>query len=145
MEYFTQFGYLGILLSSFLAATLLPFSSEAVLGFLLFKGMDPTILIGLATVGNVLGALVNYTAGFWGSTLLARRVLKLSEDDFVKAEKRFKKYGLLSLFFAWVPVVGDPLTLAAGVLRVNIPIFLLLVTAGKLARYLVVGYAVLWR
>jgi len=145
MEYFTQFGYLGILLSSFLAATLLPFSSEAVLGFLLFQGLDPTLLIGLATVGNVLGALCNYAAGFWGGTLVARKVLKLSEADFVKAEHRFKKYGVFSLLFAWVPVVGDPLTLAAGVLRINIPLFLVLVTAGKLARYLMVGYAVLWR
>jgi membrane protein YqaA with SNARE-associated domain len=144
MEYFAQFGYVGIFLVSFLAATILPFSSEVVLGFLLLKDLNPTALISVATFGNVLGALVNYATGFWGSTFLAQRVFKIPQDDFIKAEKRFKKYGVFSLFFAWVPVIGDPLTLVAGVLRINIILFLVLVTAGKLIRYLVVGYAVLF-
>lgn len=143
MEYFTQLGYLGLFLSSFLAATLLPFSSEAVLGFLLLKDLDPTLLISLATLGNVLGSLFNYAVGLWGSTLLVGKFFRIPEDEFIKAEKRFRKYGVLTLLFAWVPVIGDPLTIAAGALRINILTFLVLVTAGKLARYLAVGYAVL--
>ncbi len=143
MDYFAQFGYFGLFLSSFLAATLLPFSSEAVLGFLLFKDLDPTLLISLATLGNVLGSLFNYAVGLWGRTLLAGRLFRVREDEFIKAEERFRKYGVLSLLFAWVPVIGDPLTIVAGALRIDILAFLALVTAGKLARYLAVGYAML--
>ena len=67
----------------------------------------------------------------------------MSDDDFALAEQRFKKYGLISLCFAWVPVIGDPLTVIAGVLRVNITWFLVLVTIGKLLRYVLVSYITL--
>jgi len=72
------------------------------------------------------------------------KVLKIPEKDFVKAEERFKKYGLISLFFAWVPLIGDALTVVAGVLRVNIFWFFVLVASGKLIRYIVVSYLVLY-
>lgn len=140
---FAELGYPGLLLASFLAATLLPLSSEVVLSALLLGGWNPAALVTVATAGNVLGAFANYALGYWGSKALARKVLKVSETEFEKAEARFRKYGLLSLLFAWVPVIGDPLTLVAGVLRVNLLWFLVLVTAGKLLRYLVVSYMVL--
>jgi membrane protein YqaA with SNARE-associated domain len=67
----------------------------------------------------------------------------MSEDDFARAEQRIVKYGIFSLFFAWVPVVGDPLTVIAGVLRVRLRWFLILVTAGKLLRYIIVSLMML--
>jgi len=67
----------------------------------------------------------------------------MSEDDFVRAEQRFVKYGILSLCLAWVPIIGDPLTVMAGVLRVRLQWFLILVTAGKFLRYVVISYMVL--
>ncbi len=143
MEYFTEFGYIGLLTASFLAATILPLSSEAVLGLLLLNDLNPIILISFATFGNVLGSLVNYAIGFWGSTFFVEKVLKISENNFTKAEQRFGKYGVLSLFFAWVPIIGDPLTVVAGVLRVNILLFFILVTSGKLIRYIAVSYTIL--
>ena len=85
---------------------------------------------------------MNYAAGYWGSVLFIRRFLRVSEEAAGRALRRFEKWGVLSLLFAWVPVVGDPLTLAAGVLRVRISLFLILVAAGKLTRYIVVGWAV---
>ena len=143
MEYFTEFGYVGLFFASFLAATILPLSSEVVLSFLLLNHLNPIILVSVATFGNVLGALVNYAIGFWGSILLIRKVLKISEGEFVKAKQRFQKYGVFSLLFAWVPVIGDPLTVVAGVLKINILIFFILVTSGKLIRYVIISYLIL--
>ncbi|MCP4368097.1 MAG: DedA family protein [Deltaproteobacteria bacterium] len=143
MEYFTEFGYVGLFLASFLAATILPLSSEIVLSFLLLNHLDPIILVSVATVGNVLGAFVNYAIGLWGSIFLIRKVLKISEDEFVKAKQRFQKYGVFSLLFAWVPVIGDPLTVVAGVLKINILIFFIMVTSGKLIRYIIISYTIL--
>ncbi|HIE39884.1 MAG TPA: DedA family protein [Thiomicrorhabdus sp.] len=143
MEFFTELGGLGLFLSAFLAATILPLSSEIVLSFLLRSGLDPILLIALATAGNVLGSLVNYVIGFWGSTFVIDKVLRISEVQFKKTEQRFRRFGTWSLLFAWVPIIGDPLTLIAGVLRVNIAWFLVLVILGKLGRYIVVAYVVL--
>ena len=143
MEYFTEFGYAGLFLASFLAATILPLSSEVVLSFLLLNGLNPTLLVSVATVGNVLGALVNYAIGLWGGVFLVQKILQVSETESIKAQQTFKKYGVFSLFFAWVPIIGDPLTVVAGVLKINIMIFLILVTTGKLIRYVVISYLVL--
>lgn len=143
MEYFTELGTLGLFISAFLAATILPLSSELVLSALLLSGLSPTMLVIVATAGNVLGSLTNYALGYWGGAVVVKKWLKMSEADFLRAEKRFKKYGMLSLCFAWVPIIGDPLTVIAGVLRIRLHWFLLLVTAGKLLRYIVISYMVL--
>ncbi|MBW2249898.1 MAG: DedA family protein [Deltaproteobacteria bacterium] len=143
MEYFTEFGYIGLFFASFLAATILPLSSEVILSFLLLNNLNPTILVSVATFGNVLGSFVNYSIGVWGSIFFVRKFLKISEDEFVKAKQRFQKYGVFSLFFAWVPVIGDPLTVVAGVLKINLLIFFIMITSGKLIRYVVISYAIL--
>lgn len=142
MEYFTELGYFGLFVSAFLAATILPLSSEVVLSALLLSDLSPVALVAIATTGNVLGSLVNYALGYWLSLEVIKRWLRISEAEFVRAEQRFVKYGLFSLCFAWVPVIGDPLTLIAGVLRIRLFWFVVLVTAGKLARYMVISYLV---
>lgn len=143
MEHFSDLGYAGLFLSAFLAATILPLSSELVLSALLLGGLSPTTLVIVATTGNVLGSLTNYALGYWASKVMVKKWLRMSEDDFVRAEQRFVKYGMFSLCFAWLPVVGDPLTVMAGVLRIRLRWFLLLVTAGKLMRYVVISYLAL--
>ena len=143
MEFLTELGVFGLFVSAFLAATILPMSSEVILVALLLAEINPALLVVVATIGNVLGSVTNYAIGFWGGTFLQRKVLKVSEAEFEKSERRFRKYGTLSLLFAWVPIIGDPLTLIAGVLRVNIFLFLVLVTFGKLGRYVVVAYVTL--
>lgn len=142
MEYFSDLGYVGLFVASFLAATILPLSSEVVLSALLLSGLPPVALIIIATTGNVLGSLVNYALGYWGSLAIVKKWLKMSEQEFVRAEQRFVKYGMVSLLFAWVPVIGDPLTVIAGILRIRLMWFVVLVAAGKLARYVVVSYLV---
>lgn len=143
MDAFIDLGYLGLFSASFLAATILPLSSEVVLSYLLLNAYDPFLLNAVATCGNVLGSLANYGLGYWGSIFLAQKVLRMSEDALSAAGQRFKKYGVYSLFFAWVPVIGDPLTVTAGILKINVLMFLVLVTAGKLLRYVILSYAIL--
>lgn len=125
--------------SAFLAATILPVSSEIVLAALLTQEFSPSILVLVATTGNVLGAVVNYGLGLWASLHVLRRLLGMSEQAYEKAEQRFRKYGMASLLLAWMPVIGDPLTVLAGALRVNFLWFLLLVTIGKGLRYIVLA------
>ena len=143
MDYFSELGHVGLFIAAFLAATILPLSSEIVLSALLLSGLPPTTLVIIATIGNVLGSLTNYALGYWVSLVVVKKWLRMSEDDFLRAEQRFIKYGTFALFFAWVPVIGDPLTVIAGVLRVRLLWFLILVTAGKLLRYVVISYMVL--
>lgn len=137
MELLADYGYLGLFTSALLAATILPLSSELVLATLLMNGFPPHWLVLVATTGNVLGSLTNYLLGLWASKTLLQRWLRLSDKDLLKAEHRFNRYGLTALLFAWVPVIGDPITVIAGILRVNLLWFILLVTIGKLIRYLV--------
>lgn len=143
MEYFSELGFLGLFVASFLAATILPLSSEVVLTALLLNGLPPAALVAIATLGNVLGSFVNYALGYWGSKEIVKRWLKMSDTEFVRAEQRFVKYGIFSLLFAWVPIIGDPITVVAGILRVRFAWFVVLVAAGKLTRYIVVSYLAL--
>ncbi len=142
MEYFTELSYFSLFASAFLAATILPLSSEVVLSALLLNGLSPVALVSIATTGNVLGALTNYALGYWASLGVIKKWLKISEEEFVRADQRFVKYGLFSLCFAWVPIIGDPLTLIAGILRIRLFWFVILVTIGKLGRYIVISYLV---
>lgn len=143
MEYLTEFGYLGLFAAAFLAATILPLSSELILSALLLKGLSPIVLITTATIANVLGSLTNYALGYWASHGVIKKWSKMTDDDFANAQHRFEKYGLVTLCFSWVPIIGDPLTVMAGILRIRLIWFLLLVTVGKLARYIVISYMVL--
>lgn len=140
VEYFTELGYIGLFIASFLAATILPLGSEIVLVALIMSGLSPWGLLLIATLGNVLGSLTNYFLGYWASLSVIKKWLRMSESEFFRAERRFQKYGLLSMLFAWVPIIGDPLTVMAGILRIHLLWFLSLVTVGKLLRYIVIIY-----
>ena len=139
MEYFAELAYLGLFIAAFLAATILPLSSELVLTALLLNGLSPEYLVITATVGNVLGSLTNYGLGYWASKTVIQKWLRMSESEFVRAEERFKKYGIIALLFAWVPIIGDPLTVMAGILRIRLWWFLILVTTGKFLRYFILA------
>mgnify|MGYP000423081776 CR=1 FL=1 len=140
---FESLGLLGLGLASFLAATILPLSSELVLSSLLLSGGTPSTLLLVATVANVLGSVVNYLLGRWGADTLLHRWFRLSEQQTNKAEMHFNRYGKWSLLLAWVPIIGDPLTLFAGMLKVNFGLFLLLVTIGKFGRYWLITQTIL--
>lgn len=133
-------GYLGMFLSALLAATILPFSSEIVLSSLYSSGLSGGLLLAVASFGNVLGSVVNYVLGFKFGRDIATQKLKVSETAFTRASGTFTKWGKWSLFLCWVPIVGDPITLVAGVLRSPLWFFLLAVTVSKTARYAALLY-----
>jgi membrane protein YqaA with SNARE-associated domain len=138
-------SYAALFTGAFLSATLLPGSSEAALIALLAAGTgDPATLIAVATSGNVLGSVVNWLIGRFFAHFRDRRWFPAGERSYDRAVEWYGRYGIWSLLFAWLPVVGDPLTLVAGALRTDIRWFLLLVTIGKGARYLLIGAGFLW-
>ena len=126
----------GLFASAFLAATILPFSSEAVLVALtVTDGADVLLLWAVASAGNVLGSVVNWLLGRFCLHWRDRRWFPVKPPELDRAQRWFARYGQWSLLFAWVPIVGDPLTVAAGLMRVRLAWFLLLVTIGKAGRY----------
>jgi membrane protein YqaA with SNARE-associated domain len=137
-------GPLGLFVSAFLSATLLPGSSEAALVALLaLRHSDPALLVAVATAGNVLGSIVNWAMGRFFAHFSDRPWFPVSPAAFERATGWYRRFGVWSLLLAWVPVIGDPLTLAAGVLRVGFWRFVVLVTLGKAARYVFIALAVL--
>ena len=142
----TEFGaFSALLLSAFLSATLLPGSSEAALVGMLAAGKgSPAALVAVATFGNVLGSCVNWLLGRFFAHFRDRRWFPVSPHAYDRSIEWYKRYGVWSLLLAWVPVVGDPLTLAAGVMRTDLRWFLPLVAVGKLARYLAIAAGFLW-
>ena len=137
-------GYLGLFLSSFVAATFLPMQSEAVLVALLLAGNLPVMtLLVVASVGNVLGSVVNWLLGRYIERWRGRRWFPVPADKLQKAQGAYQRYGYWSLLLSWAPVIGDPLTLAAGVMREPFWRFLLMVTLAKTGRYLLLAVVTL--
>ena len=133
--------YLSLFIISFLAATILPFSSELTLaGLMATSSYDNLLLLLVASLGNVLGSAVNWILGFYSRKLSKKKWFPFKDEQIERSSKWFNKFGRWSLLFAWVPIIGDPLTLAAGLLRVKFVEFLILVTIGKVSRYLVIFY-----
>ena len=133
--------YLSLFAISFLAATILPFSSELTLaGLIATSDYDNLLLLIAASFGNVLGSVVNWALGFYSRNLTTKKWFPFKETQIKRSSKWFRKFGKWSLLFAWVPVLGDPLTLVAGILRVKFIDFIILVAIGKVSRYLIVFY-----
>ena len=127
--------YLSLFLSGFIAATLFPASSEVLLLVLQQQGYLPWLLWLTVTTGNTLGSCVNWYLGRELLRFQHKRWFPFNALQLQRAQQHFQRYGIWTLLLAWLPVVGDPLTLIAGVLRVRFMPFLLLVTVGKGARY----------
>lgn len=137
-------GYIGLFLSALVAATILPMQSEAVLGGLLLAGDLPVAsLLLVATVGNVLGSVINWVLGRYLLRFKDRRWFPIKDAQLVRAQDWYHRYGRWSLLGSWLPVVGDPLTVAAGVMREPLVPFVILVTLAKGTRYLVLAALVL--
>lgn len=132
----------ALFFSAFLSATLLPGSSEALLLYKLSEQQVAVTLLVSATSGNLLGSIVTYAMGVFGNTLMHKRWLGIDEKALLKAESNYRRWGVYSLLLAWLPVIGDPLCLLAGLLRVNFAAFVILAGVGKLARYSVLIYLV---
>lgn len=131
--------YAGLFLNAFIAATLLPAASEATFGALLLaREGNAFLLFCAATTGNTAGSCINWWLGREALRFQGRPWFPFNPDQLDKASGRFQRYGVWSLLFAWLPIVGDPLTFVAGTLRIRFRLFLPLVLAGKAARYAVI-------
>mgnify|MGYP002178746076 CR=1 FL=1 len=134
-------SYISLFLISFLAATILPLSSELTLASLLnTDNYKSLILIGAASLRNILGSIFNWLLGVYLLKCINKKWFPFKDKQIEKSSKWFNKFGRWSLLFAWVPIIGDPLTLAAGLFRVKFIEFLILVTIGKVSRYLAIFY-----
>jgi membrane protein YqaA with SNARE-associated domain len=140
MSYLTSpESLLGLFLLSFLAATLLPLGSEWLLAGMILAKQPVTTCILIATLGNTLGACTSYALGVWGADWMVRRVLRVTPERQKRAERICRRYGGWVLLFSWTPLIGDPLCLAGGALKIPFGRFLFPVFTGKLGRYLAVA------
>ena len=137
-------GLGALFVAALVAATLLPAQSEVVLTAMLLAGRwDPAVLVAVATAGNVAGSTVNWLIGRFLSDRRDARWFPVPAAALTRAERRFQRFGLPVLLLSWVPIIGDPITLVAGLLRVRLLPFLLIVTIAKGARYAVLAALVL--
>jgi membrane protein YqaA with SNARE-associated domain len=127
--------YLILFITAFISATLFPLGSEALLIYDINLGHNIYLLLFFATFGNSLGSVVNYFLGLKGEEYLINKKL-LNEKYILKAKSYFDKYGAWSILFSWLPIIGDPITFVAGVLKYDFKKFLILVIIAKFSRYL---------
>lgn len=133
--------YLILFFSAFISATLFPLGSEALLIYDIKEGYNIYLLVFVVTLGNTLGSVVNYYLGLKGEEYLVEKKL-LNEKYITKSKGYFDRYGSICILFAWVPIIGDPITFVAGILKYDFKKFLILVTISKFSRYLFIALVV---
>ena len=138
-SFIDNYGYLNLFILSFLASTVLPLGSEALVVALIYQGFSPFTVIMVATVGNYLGSCTTYYLGLKGRPVL-EKYLSPSPEKLEKSEKLFKRYGIYTLLFTWVPGVGDAITMVAGLTQLPFRLFSILVFLGKFGRYFAIAY-----
>jgi membrane protein YqaA with SNARE-associated domain len=142
IDFLTGYGYLGMLLASFLAGSVFPFSSEVVMATLMATGLDPWLLAAYGTVGNVLGSGLNYFVGRLGKVEWFEKYLHVSPRDMERAERFMAGRGAWMGFFAFLPVLGSAITILLGLMRANVAITFIAITLGKIFRYIILIYGV---
>lgn len=134
--------YLVLFFSALISATLFPLGSEALLIYDIKEGYNIYLLVFIASIGNTLGSVINYFLGLKGEEYLVEKNL-LKEKYIIKSKYYFDKYGSISLLFSWLPIIGDPITFVAGILKFDFKKFVFLVFIAKFLRYVFVAYLVL--
>jgi membrane protein YqaA with SNARE-associated domain len=138
MEHLSE--YAALFAAAFASATIFPFQSEVVLfGMLVAEHYRWWLLVLVASAGNTLGSVLNWLAGRFLAEFEDRRWFPIRRAKIARAERWYHTYGRWSLLLSWVPIIGDPLTIIAGVLREPLPVFILLVALAKTARYFAVA------
>ena len=137
MEYFLTWGYLGLFLGSFLAATILPFTSEILVGGMLLVGASPFYVLITATMGNWLGSVSTFGIGWLGKLEWIEKWFKVSREKIEKQQEKITKYGSLLALFVWLPVIGDVFALALGFYKVNFIRCSIFMLIGKFLRYFI--------
>ena len=133
--------YLILFTTAFISATLFPLGSEALLIYDITQGYNIYLLLFFATIGNSLGSVINYFLGLKGEEYLINKKL-LNEKYISKTKTYFDKYGFWSILFSWLPIIGDPITFVAGILKYDFRKFLILVIIAKFSRYLFIAFLI---
>lgn len=137
-----MFALFALFIAAFGAATLLPLQSEAVLvGLLIDASHSAFVLISVASIGNILGSCVNWYLGLKIEKFKNKKWFPVSENKLIQAQEIYHKYGYWSLLLSWVPIIGDPITLIAGLMKEHFLRFVLVVAVAKIGRYVFI-YAV---
>lgn len=142
VDFLINWGYWGMLVSAFLAGSILPFSSEAVMLGLLAAGLQPWPLVVYGTIGNVAGSLMNYGIGRLGKLYWIEHYLHVSKDSLERAELFMGGRGAWMGFFSFIPVIGDAITIMLGLMRANMVISVISISIGKMLRYVFLVYGV---
>jgi membrane protein YqaA with SNARE-associated domain len=130
----SEFGYLGLLVISYVSATIFPLSAEVAVVGMVVIGYNP-ILVGVtAIIGSFLGSLTNYFIGLKGTDFVLSRYVKYEPRWLARAEVFFHRWGPIALFFSWLPFIGDPMTLVAGAVHTELRTFTIWVLLGKTVR-----------
>jgi membrane protein YqaA with SNARE-associated domain len=131
-----ELGYFGLFLATFLAATVVPFSSEAILAAMLYANFDPVACLIVASAGNTLGGVSSYLLGYWGSWSILHKWFRVDEIKIERWRENINKYGSITALLCWTPFVGDLIAVALGVFRARmVPVFVFM-TIGKALRYI---------
>ncbi|MEX2590104.1 MAG: YqaA family protein [Chitinophagales bacterium] len=133
-----QWGYWGLFLSSFLSATVLPFSSEAVLAGILAAGANPFISVTVATMGNWLGGMTSYGLGYLGKWNWIEKYLRIKQEKVMKWQPKIARYGSFFAILSFLPIIGDVIVLALGFFKSHIWLSAFWMFLGKLLRYLLI-------
>ena len=137
-------AYSSLFISSFLSSTILPGHSEITLTtFILLEKYSQFLLIFFASLGNILGSIINWFMGLYITRFVNSNWFPYQKKQLDKVSSWYLKYGKWSLFLCWVPIIGDPLTIVAGMFRVSFFIFITIVSISKILRYIFVGYIAL--
>tara|TARA_B100001175_G_scaffold200190_1_gene170013 strand:- start:978 stop:1427 length:450 start_codon:yes stop_codon:yes gene_type:complete len=137
MESFAEWGYLGLFLASFLAATIIPLGSEIVLSILIANNYDITLSLFIASVGNWLGGLSSYGIGRLGNWTIIERYFRVSKKKIKSLKIKIDNWGSILAFFCWLPIFGDPIAIGLGFFRTNLLMVSLWMFLGKLIRYII--------
>lgn len=144
MESFIEWGYLGLFLSSFLGATIIPLSSEIVLSFLILNGYDFKLSLLIATIGNWLGGLSSYYLGRLGRWETLERFFNLKKEKIHHLKAKIDKWGSALAFLCWLPIIGDPIAVSLGFFRINYILVATWMLFGKIFRYIIWSLFTVW-
>ena len=144
MDFLTEWGLFGLFISSFLSATVIPFSSEFVLSFMILNGFDIYLTILIATIGNWLGGLSSYLIGRLGKWTIIEKYFGVDKNKVFNFKLKVDRWGSVLAFFSWLPIIGDVIAVSLGFFRTNFILVSVWMLFGKILRYIFWGSMTYW-
>ena len=144
MDFLTEWGLFGLFISSFLSATVIPFSSEFVLSFMILNGFDIYLTILIATIGNWWGGLSSYLIGRLGKWTIIEKYFGVDKNKVFNFKLKVDRWGSVLAFFSWLPIIGDVIAVSLGFFRTNFILVSIWMLLGKILRYIIWGTMTYW-